>query len=176
VCPDVTFQTEKYSASLKGAIKNIGIAGVICGAIYALIAILCPEVIKPGYVNYGISMRLLVAVLYLVLSPILITLSLLIESGILYIFARVLDGRGTYTVQTYLMSLFMPPLIIINVILNISQVGYLSVVVGIFMVYVLTIALMKTHGYDLWKAIVTWLMPLIITTVLAIALITNLKA
>jgi hypothetical protein len=99
--------------------------------------------------------------------------SWLFGSGVNYVFARLLGGKGNYTAQSYLIALYSAPFSIITVVIMlIPWVGiWLAVLFSIYGLYLLTLALKETHGYSTGRAVLTWLLPMIIMAVIVAALV-----
>jgi len=180
--PKEVFAEEKAYASLGKAIKIIFVAGVIAGifgiiANYILLSLMGTLLSLPSsYTHsfpYGdffgtplslpeyLALSFVAGVIY---APIIF----LIFSGINYLFAKLFKGEGNFTTQTYLIALFYAPCIVITSALGIIPFfgGLLALFVLIYELYLLTLALKETHQYSTGKAILTWLIPLIILMVI----------
>ena len=145
--PKKTFKKEKRKADLTLGAKYILIASVIGGVISAIL-----------------SFNVASALFFIILYPLLSLVGWLINSGIYYVFARLLGGKGNYTKQSYLIALYVAPLSIISsIILSIPTVGvWLSLLVTVYGLYLLTFALKEAHGYSTGRAVMSWLIPVII--------------
>ena len=160
--PKQTFKKEKKKADLGSAVKQVFIAGLIAGIITALVEFSSESLIT------------------LVSSPIAAILGLLLGSGFYYLFARLFGGKGSYREQTYLIAIYSAPLSIISSVVSsiliLSAVAdslfllapFLLVSLGLFVysLYLLTLAFKEAHGLSTGKAILTWLIPLIIVLAL----------
>ncbi|MFH1473939.1 MAG: YIP1 family protein [Candidatus Aenigmatarchaeota archaeon] len=171
--PEKTFSKEKSKASLTKAMKNIFVAGIIAGVITTIRAFNLTELLSN-----------------IILSPIASILGLLLISGLYYIFAKLLGGKGAYTVQTYLISLYTAPLSIIGSLIALLvpatptmgeiTVGFLApfivffllaLVLFLYTLYLLTLALKETHKYTVWRAILSWLLVILIMVLVLMALV-----
>jgi len=92
----------------------------------------------------------------------------LIFSGILYPFAKKFGGEGSFAEQTYAMSSYFSPLILIVSAVVSSQILFsltdaitviVAVIITICSLYPLTLMLKKAHKYDTRSALLTWLLP-----------------
>ena len=157
--PNKALKSQKGKADLAKALKNVLVSGLIAG-------------ILQGIASYDAVIFLLTVIAY----PILTVIGLLITSGVYYVFARLLGGKGSYTVQTYMISIFTAPMtVVISFVLLIAMLETLSllmlpvlVILTLYSVYLSIIALREAHGYSTLKAFVTWLIPLVIVMIFVI--------
>jgi len=167
--PTETFKAEKVNADLVDAMINIGVGGVIGGIILWIGIFLFGEEIGKT-LGLGVSKMPIEIVIFLPLS---LVLYLLIISGIYFIFAKIFGGKGTYTMQTYLLSLLYAPVMAISVvILLIPPISsLLSILISFYVLYPLTIALKETHKYGIIRAVLTWMVPVLIVTALIVLIL-----
>lgn len=185
VNPAEVFREEKKNADLFEAIKNVGVAGSAAGVVYALIFGVflfffanMMEGIIGVKADIGIALVLTIITI-IILYPIFTIIGFLIASGFLFISAKIFGGKGSFTTQTYLISLPYAALILIEVVLGILNmipfIGFLfsllSLLVFIYLLSPLTIALKETHNYSTIRAVLTWLLPGIIIMILFVILI-----
>jgi len=156
--PKETFKKEKKNASLKEAIKNIGLGGLI-GGVAAFIS-LTLTTSSPFF-----------ALSYIISVPIASIISLIISSAVFYLFAKLFGGKGNYNLQTYLISLYRAPLLpIVNLFAVIPLGGIIiRIAAEIYAIYLTTLALKETHNYSTGRAVATWLVPALIVTVFVAA-------
>lgn len=149
--PKKTFKKEKKKSNLGLGANYIAKAGIIAGIIAGIASL--------NLTNFIFS---------IILYPILNVVGWLLGSAIYYMFAKLLGGKGDYTKQSYLMSLYIAPLSIVSAILvSIPVVGiWLSFFVTVFGLYLLTFALKEAHNYSTDKAVLTWLIPFIILVII----------
>ena len=97
--------------------------------------------------------------------------SFYLNSGIMYVSALIFGGRGKFTSQAYLTSLFFVPLALISSVLGmvsvIPQVGLygLSAVllaIGFFHIVFMTRVLKVVHGFSTGRAVAAVLAPLVL--------------
>lgn len=174
--PKKTFKKQAKKAELGEGVKHIGIAGVIAGIIAGIAALVLGSAAGSMFGTAGLSMgagfgaaAFLASV---ILTPIFAVIGWLIGSGILYIFAMIFGGKGSYTKQSYLIAIYYAPLMIISAVLMlIPVVGQIvNFLVGLYSLYLLTMALKETHDFSTGKAVGVWLVPLIIVIVIVVIL------
>lgn len=160
IYPKETFRAEKERASLGEAIKNVGVAGLIGGVIRGLFVGL--EVAFGG-----VTFLIIALILGIIILPIVCIIVFLLCSLIYFIFANILGSKGNFTTQTYLISLFTAPLIILSLLEFIPSVGWvLGILIILYSLYPLTIALRESHGFSTARAILAWLIPWLIIVLL----------
>ena len=99
---------------------------------------------------------------------------------VLFIFSWLLGGRGSFGSQAYVQSLFYAPLVIVQQVF--TEIPYVGIVLfSLMAVYSLvptTTSLKAAHGYSTIKAVLTWILPIIlnITVVYIIVMILTAKS
>lgn len=90
---------------------------------------------------------------------------------VLFIFARLLGGKGSFGAQSYAQSLFYAPLAVIQqVLVAIPIIGYpLFFLLAAYSLVPTTTSLKAAHGYSTWRAVITWLMPIVLNIVVVFA-------
>lgn len=95
---------------------------------------------------------------------------------VLFIFARLLGGKGSFGAQAYAQSLFYAPLAIIQQVF--AETPYIGrLLFFLFAAYSLlptTTSLKAAHGYSTWRAVFTWLMPILLNVVVVYVVVTLL--
>jgi hypothetical protein len=83
---------------------------------------------------------------------------------VLFIFARLLGGKGSFGAQAYAQSLFYAPLAVIQqVFAMIPIVGRpLFFLLAAYSLLPTTTSLIAAHGYSTRRAVLTWLMPILL--------------
>jgi hypothetical protein len=96
---------------------------------------------------------------------------------VLFLFARVLGGRGSFGTQSYVQALFYAPLAVVQqVVVVIPTVGrLLFAVVAVSSLLPTTTSLKAAHGYSSLRAILTWVLPVILNVVVVIGIIVLLS-
>jgi hypothetical protein len=87
---------------------------------------------------------------------------------VLFIFAWLLKGRGSFGTQSYLQSLFYAPLVIIQqAVIVVPIVGLILFgIVAIYSLVPTTNSLKAAHSFSTAKAILTWLLPIILNVII----------
>jgi hypothetical protein len=86
---------------------------------------------------------------------------------VLFIFARLLGGKGSFGSQAYVQSLFYAPLAIVQQVLAATPVvGHpLFFVLAAFSLVPTTTSLQAAHGYSMARSVITWLLPIVLNVV-----------
>lgn len=86
---------------------------------------------------------------------------------VLFIFSWLLRGKGSFGTQAYLQSLFYAPLAILQQIL--SVIPYIGIIlfalVATWSLIPTTNSLKAAHGYSTFRAILTWLLPILLNII-----------
>jgi hypothetical protein len=92
---------------------------------------------------------------------------------VLFIFARLLGGKGSFGTQAYLQLIFYAPLSIVQQIFAVIPIigRPLFFLVAITSLIPTTTSLIATHGYRSWRAVATWLMPILLNVVVVFAVV-----
>jgi hypothetical protein len=92
---------------------------------------------------------------------------------VLFIFARLLGGRGSFGAQAYAQSLFYAPLAVIQQVLAVTPIlgRPLFVLLAIYSLVPTTTSLQAAHGYSTWRAVITWLMPIALNVVVVFVVV-----
>lgn len=101
-----------------------------------------------------------------------------LSNGLNFLVARLLGGKGSFTTQVYLISLFTVPLGILTNLLALIPClgGLLSLVVGIFIFVLMYRAMKVTHGLTPGKTLITILWPLVFVLLAVCCLVIILVA
>jgi len=172
--PVPTFKKEKKKANLGEGALHVAVAGLITGFITGLYQMFVGSIFTSQFLPVASSLAGPIAFLAsLILTPIVAVIGWLIISGVLYIFALLFGGKGSYTTQSYLYAIYYAPLSIISSILVlIPFAGWvLSFILMIYGLYLLTMTLKEAHNYTTGRALLTWLVPVGIVVVILVVLI-----
>jgi hypothetical protein len=92
---------------------------------------------------------------------------------VLFLFARILGGKGSFGAQSYVQSLFYGPLALVQqVVVVIPTAGrLLFALVAVSSLLPTTTSLKATHGYSSVRAVLTWVLPVILNVVVVVAVI-----
>ncbi len=154
--PAETFRAEKERASVGDALNNVAVAGLIVSVVFGLL-------FWSPFGLFGLAIGI-------ILPPIFITLSFLFESLAFFITAKILGGKGDFSTQTYLMSLFTTPLVVLSLVRLIPNGWILYLPIALYCLQPLTLALRESHGFSIIRAVLAWLMPNIILSLIPVLL------
>jgi hypothetical protein len=92
---------------------------------------------------------------------------------VLFLFARLLGGKGSFGAQSYVQSLFYGPLALVQqVVAVIPGVGrLLFVLVAAGSLIPTTTSLKAAHGYSTVRAVLTWVLPIILNVVVVTGIV-----
>ncbi|MDO8624584.1 MAG: YIP1 family protein [Candidatus Diapherotrites archaeon] len=166
--PKETFASEKSKADLGKGIINFVIAGLISGVI-GFVA----TTFALGGSNgaTGAVMGAAVGALGIVVSPIVMVIGSLIGAGVVYLFAKLLGGKGTYTQLFYLTSLYAVPIAVLGIIGIIPIIGLIGILVMLYTVYLEILAIAESQGLSLGRAFLSILIPVVIISIIVAILV-----
>jgi len=97
---------------------------------------------------------------------------------VLFIVARLLGGKGSFGTQAYVQSLFYAPLALVQQVLAVIPVAGrpLFVLVAAYSLLLTTTSLKAAHDYSALKAILTWVIPILLNVVVVTVVIMLLSA
>lgn len=97
---------------------------------------------------------------------------------VLFIFARLLGGKGSFSAQSYAQSLFYAPLAVIQQVLAVTPVigRPLFFLMAVYSLLPTTTSLKAAHGYSTWRAVITWLMPIVLNVVVVFVIVMELSS
>ncbi len=107
----------------------------------------------------GIAMGAMMWVGAMIVTPIIAVIGWFIDSIAIWIIAKIIGGKGSFSEQTKnLGSLVIAPLMIIDaMVVWIPIVGaFLAFLVSLYSVYTLTVVLKETHKFSTIRAIISW--------------------
>jgi hypothetical protein len=92
---------------------------------------------------------------------------------VLFLFARILGGKGPFGTQSYVQSLFYGPLALVQQVVVVTpSVGrLLFALVAVGSLLPTTTSLKAVHGYSTLRAVWTWVLPVILNIVVVIGVI-----
>jgi hypothetical protein len=92
---------------------------------------------------------------------------------VLFIFARILGGKGSFGTQSYLQALFYGPLALVQqVAAVIPGVGrMLFVLLAVGSLIPTTTSLKAAHGYSTTRAVLTWVLPILLNVVVVAVIV-----
>ncbi len=112
-----------------------------------------------------------------VIAPLGVILGFFNFQIVLFIFARLLGGKGSFGAQAYAQSLFYGPLAIVQQVLAvIPGVGrLLFMLLAAYSLVPTTTSLKAAHGYSTWRAVTTWLMPILLNILVVFGIVMMLS-
>ncbi|MFH1424058.1 MAG: YIP1 family protein [archaeon] len=169
--PKETFAAQKAHASFSEGAKHILIAGVILGLIMGIGgAVLGSLFLAP---LLGAAAGAIMFVYGLIFGVIIAFLGWIINGVIYFIFAKILGGNGSLTTQLYLSALFMAPMMVLmGILMLIPFAGtILLFLLELYGLYLLTLSLKEAHGFSTGRAVLSWLLPVIVIGIIMIAFV-----
>jgi hypothetical protein len=171
--PIPTFKKEKKNANLVEGAMHVAVAGVITGFLSGLFALIFGSAIASTFFPMASGVIGVAAFLAaLILTPIVSVIAWLISSGIYYIVAMLLGGKGNYVTQSYLIAIYSAPLSVISVVLSLIPIvgPFIAIIPGLYALYLLTMSLKEAHGFTTGRAVLVWLLPVIVLALIAFML------
>jgi hypothetical protein len=86
---------------------------------------------------------------------------------VLFIFARLLGGKGSFGAQAYAQSLFYAPLAVVQQVFAVMPlVGRpLFILLAVYSLVPTTTSLKAAHGYSTLRAVLTWVLPILLNVI-----------
>ncbi|MBI5036570.1 YIP1 family protein [Candidatus Micrarchaeota archaeon] len=170
--PREVFAKKKKKADFTEGLKQYAIAGAATGALAGITILFVSTAGSmmmnnlPFLANLGAAGAAAVFAGLIVLQ---VAISLA-YGGISYAVAKLLGGKGDFTTHYYLPALFVVPVSVLSMAANIVPFAgmFLGLLVGIYSLYLTTLAYREAHGFDNLKAITTWAVPWIMGIVVMI--------
>jgi len=163
--PQAALDKEKAPADLLSSFKVWAVTGFWAGLVSGLIGLLAGGVT---------GLTLVVLVFSLLFGPLVYPLVYAFMEGVYFITARVLGGKGTFKDQFYFVGYTARPILPLLALLsgiNPLLSFFASMLVGLYWLYPKTVIYKHVHGLDWFKAILVWLLPSIVLTVLGLFLL-----
>jgi len=139
-------KASKGKASLVDAAAVMALAGLVGGAVGGLFS--GPIGFVVGAISGAIGMLI----------------GSLLGSSLIWVIANLLGGKGEFSKQYYLYSLFGAPITIAGSVLGLIPIvgSMIGGLLGLYMLWPLTISIKQVHKLDTVKAVLAWLIPGII--------------
>ncbi len=167
--PKQTLAAERQRASISTGLGYLALSGLITGLLYGAFIFAFGNSIGIGAgAFYGVG------AFFSVVYPLLLLVCAFILNGIIYLFARILGGQGSFSQQFYLYALALAPLQIISAcvtgLIFIPVVGILfwlvSLALGLAALYYQVLSIREAHQVGTGKAIAILVVPIIVLCVL----------
>lgn len=165
--PKKILKKESKSKKLNEALIHLIVAGLIAGAISGLLPVTETEALR-GALGGGMFF-----VTMLIITPLFFILFWAVSSAVLYVFARALAGKGMLVPQSHLIALINAPFGVLNALVDVVPTlgGVLSLLVSLWSLWVLTLGLKEVHKYSTSRAVLTWLIPLVLLVLIIVVLV-----
>ena len=172
--PVEAIEKDKANAGVGGVVVNAIIAGILYGIAYGIFLLLATA-FSPLAGMGGIGSALMAVLVMIVICPIALVIGSFIGSGIYYIVAKILGGKGGYMVQTYGLTLITGGMIFLNsplmILVAIPCIGLVfslvSLVVSLYALYSQYKMIKAVHSLSSGKAAAVIIIPIVIAIVLA---------
>jgi hypothetical protein len=108
-----------------------------------------------------------------VIAPMGVILGFLNFEIVLFIFSRLLGGKGSFAAQSYAQSLFYAPLAVIQQVFAVTPIvgRPLFILLAACSLLPTTASLKAAHGYSTVRAVLTWLMPILLNVVVVYVIV-----
>jgi hypothetical protein len=108
----------------------------------------------------------------IVMAPIATVIGSLIGAGIIYLFAKLLGAKGTYTGMYYLMSIVAVPFAVLAIVAYVPFVGWLvAFLLGLYQLYLQVLAISTSQDMSMGRAFLAIVIPAIIIAAIIAVLI-----
>ncbi|MBI2445240.1 YIP1 family protein [Candidatus Micrarchaeota archaeon] len=177
--PKETFASRKKEAEIGAAAKTYALLGAVVGLLFGLmIAILGAAFAAMPGLGFLAAMGFLAIPVAAVAFAVLAVIGSFISAGIYFVFAKLLGGTGDFKTHYYLPSLYVIPVTVLTLVLNMIPFlgSILGFVLGLYNLYLMTLAYKEAHGLSTLKAVLVWLLPIIVIILLVVLLMGSLIA
>lgn len=168
--PKETFADEKKGSNIMEGAKQVALAYAVAGIIIGIVIAIFGA--GPAAMFLG-PMAAVAGVAAIVVTPVMLVIMGLITSfigaGIIHVMSKLLGGTGTFAQQYYLMAIWMAPVMLLGMVLNLVPiVGQLiGLLLNLYGLYLGTLAIKEAQGLSTLKAVLAWLIPIIVLGILA---------
>ncbi|MEM5804517.1 MAG: YIP1 family protein [Candidatus Aenigmatarchaeota archaeon] len=158
--PEAELSRAAYDAGFASAVAQMAVASVFVGAVAGASTYFSvpQELASSAALFAGIVMAMSCASVFvgwLLLSFMALALS------------RIVEGRGSFAVQSYLMAFFLLPLSLVSVLVKLLPFGIFAVMLlTVYGAYLMFLSIKVAHGFDAKKAAVVALLLLLLLFVL----------
>lgn len=163
--PKEVFAKRKKEAAVTAAAKTYGIVGAVAGGLLGIMfAVLGAAFAAIPGLGALAAFGILAIPIGAVVGAILAVLGSLIMSGVEFVVAKLLGGTGDFATHYFLPSLFVIPVTILSLILNFIPIlgSILGFILALYNLYLITLAYKEAHGLSTLKAVLVWLLPVIV--------------
>ncbi len=179
--PKERMPLEKKNADAKEAAKAFALVGIVVGLGLGILAAFIGSIASPFLGGMATGLGLAAIIVFPIVFAILAVIGSAISSGIVWVIARVLGGTGTFAGNYYLASRLLWPLffagIIVGIVAMIPLLGWLIQLLWFLYVAYLSITMISiANTISMARAIVVWLIPIILVAVLFFAVLISFFA
>jgi hypothetical protein len=145
------------------------LVGLVARLLIALIINQSPQLSALQKLGPSAQLKPEVLACSLLLSPLVVAFSLWFSSHIVQMFARMLDGTGTHSQLVYLRAAYLAPVgLITNPLSAIPIVGYLGLLVSLYVVILEVIAVKTVNRFGWGSAIASVILPGVVLVILIV--------
>lgn len=171
ITPDTVFKEQKKNVSLSNGFMNMLIAAALSALLLGFAGMAKSFISQGGVAGSTAtflgklgSVSILSGIITISMASVFLWLGL---SALFYVFAVLFGGKGTFETQSYLMSFYMAPLVLIASILSLVPMPcvllFVYLILGGFSLFPLTYAIKEAHDFDsVLISVFVWLIPLVL--------------
>ncbi len=171
--PKDVFANRKKDADIMAGAKSYAILGAVLGVLLGLMIAFFGAVFAatPG-LGFLAALGILAVPVLAIGLALLEVIGSLIGSAILFVFAKLLGGTGDFKTHYFLPSLYIIPITLLSFVFNVIPIlgAILGFILGLYTMYLLTMAMKEAHGLSTLKADLVWLLPIIVVILLVVLL------
>ncbi|HLC50944.1 MAG TPA: YIP1 family protein [archaeon] len=157
--PSDMLSKELNRGGLRDGALHMLLGGAIGGFFIGILLALYPAAVSDySYFSSGNTFFSLLS--SIIGYAIIVLVGWFIGSGLYYIFAKILGGKGSFAQQSYLLALWYAPIVAI------SWIPLIGMVFAIYSLYLVTVSQRIVHKFSTLRAVLSWLLPLLIMIVL----------
>jgi len=164
-------ETELNAASLKSAAANLAIVGFMTGIVGVLSGIISLP-FGGSFLESNVPLPLRAAIDVAAITALYVVQGF-ITSGIYFVFAKILGGRGSFTSQTHTVALVMcgsallamPFGLFGEIPMLAGAVTAIALIFGLYSLYSCCRVLQKVHEFSQFRAALTVLLPFVLLAI-----------
>jgi len=163
--PGTAFPKMVKNANLGAGIQHLAVGYLIYGILLFIAATLFGTMVGSALgMGFGTGSGIIATVIGIIIGIIFG----LIAAGIIWVFAKLLGGTGSYGAQLHMTSAPLAFVLVLQGILSfIPFVGpIIGALISLYYLYPLTLAIKEAHNLSTLKALAAWVLPIIIVFVL----------
>lgn len=178
--PSRVMAAEVKNASTKEAMKAFAIYGLVIGLLLGLLVAFFAGLVSMlgifgsnnGFVALAAGFGLLAIIILPIIFAVISVVGSYISSGIMWLVAKLLGGKGTFEQNYYLFSRLLWPVLVItflaNILVLIPVIGSLIPLVWtLYLFYLYVVVISTANTISKLKALIAFVVPAIIVMVIA---------